>query len=121
MEGTLCVLGFIVVMLLNYWRQMREGDECVYLEEVKDSPADIPEQARWAVYRNKPLEPENPAASDLLEGAVAIGDHAAAVEILATMSEAERHQPEVMQQRIALARATGREDLAKRLEAELVD
>ncbi len=100
---------------------MREGDEFVYLDEVKDGPLNLPEQARWAVYRDKPLEPENPPASDLLEGAVAIGDHGAAVEILAAMSEAERHQPEIMRQRIALARATGKEDLAKRLEAELVD
>lgn len=119
MEGSLCVLGFIVVMLLNHWRQRREGDECVYLDEIEDGHADLPAQARWAVYREKPLAPEVPAASDLLEGALAIGDHSAAIEILSTMSDAERHQPETMRQRIALARATGKEDLARRLEAEM--
>ncbi|MCW1923811.1 hypothetical protein OKA05_14685 [Luteolibacter arcticus] len=115
------ILGFIVVVWLNHWRRKHEGDELVYLEQVKNGPKDLPGHARWAIYRNKPLDAAPPPASDLLEGAVAIGDHESAIEILESMSDEERHRPEVMQQRITLAKATGKEELARRLEAELAE
>jgi len=57
----------------------------------------------------------------MLEGAVAIGDHQSAIEILESMDEAALHRPEVMRQRIALAKATGKDELARRLEAELAE
>jgi len=120
LEASMIILGFIIVISLNLWRQHREGDEFVYLDEVKDAP-EIPAQARWAIYKNKPLDGASPAPADLLEGAVAIGDHESAVEILDSMSDEERHQPEVMRQRIALAKATGKDELARRLEAELAE
>jgi hypothetical protein len=119
METSFCILGFVLVMTLNIWRQRRDGDELVYLEEVTDAPASLPDQARWAVYREQPLEASPPAAADLLEGALAIGDHASAVEILAAMDETDRRRPAIMRQRIALARTTGKDELARRLEAEL--
>lgn len=119
MEASFCVLGLVLVMALNIWRQRRDGDELVYLEEVKDAPADLPDQARWAVYQSAPLEAGPPEAAVLLEGALAIGDHAAAVEILESMDDAERRQPEILRHRIALAQATGKDDLARRLAAEL--
>jgi hypothetical protein len=119
METSLIILGFILVIVINHWRHRREGDELVYLDEVKDAPKEVPDQARWAIYRDKPLEAGNPALADLLEGAVAIGDHESAIEILKAMSDEERHRPEVMRQRIALAKATGKDELARRLEAEL--
>jgi len=119
LEASVIILGFLIVILLNHWRHQREGaDEFVYLEEVKDAP-DLPSQARWAVYKEKPLEAGDPALSDLLEGAVAIGDHASAIDILDAMSAEEQHRPEVLRQRIALAKATGKDELARRLEAEL--
>jgi hypothetical protein len=122
LEATMIILGFLIVILLNHWRHQREGaDELVYLDEVKDAPKEVPDQARWAIYRNKPLEAGNPALADLLEGAVAIGDHESAIEILDSMSDAERHRPEVMRQRITLAKATGKDELARRLEAELAE
>jgi len=121
METSVIILGFILVLLINHWRRHREGDELVYLDEVKDAPKEVPDQARWAIYRDKPLEAGNPALADLLEGAVAIGDHESAIEILDAMSDEERHQPEVMRQRIALAKATGKDELARRLEAELAE
>jgi hypothetical protein len=119
MEASFCVLGFVLVMTINIWRQRRDGDELVYLDEVMDAPADLPEQARWAIYRDPPLPAAPPCDADMLEGAVAIDDHTSAVEILAGMDEATRRSPEVMRQRIALARASGKDDLARRLEAEL--
>lgn len=119
MEASFCVLGLVLVMALNIWRQRRDGDELVYLEEVKDAPADLPDQAKWAVYQNAPLEAASPGAAVLLEGALAIGDHASAVEILESMDDSQRRQPETLRLRIALAKATGKEELARRLEAEL--
>ncbi|HEY8990425.1 MAG TPA: hypothetical protein VIM46_00465, partial [Luteolibacter sp.] len=52
------------------------------------------------------------------EGALAIGDFEATAEALAAMDEAELARPETRRLRIALARATGRDELARRLEAE---
>lgn len=119
MEASFCVLGLVLVMGLNIWRQRRDGDELVYLEEVKNPPANLPDQARWAVYQNAPLAAGPPDASLLLEGALAIGDHASALEILEAMEDSERRKPETMLHRIALAKATGKDELARRLEAEL--
>jgi hypothetical protein len=34
MEATLAVIGLLVVLLLNHWRRLREGDELVYLDEL---------------------------------------------------------------------------------------
>lgn len=34
MEASFLVLGFVVVMTLNLWRQRREGDEFVHLDEL---------------------------------------------------------------------------------------
>ncbi len=119
LEASLAVLGLVLVIAINHWRQRREGDELVYLDEVRGAPDELPEQARWAVYRQQPLDPENPGPADLLEGALAIGDHETAVEVLADMSDEERHRPEVMRLRIELAKATGKEELARRLELEM--
>jgi ABC-type amino acid transport system permease subunit len=121
MEASVIILGFILVLLINHWRRHREGDELVYLDEVEDAPKAMPDQARWAIYRDKPLDAGDPVPADLLEGAVAIGDHESAIEILDSMSDEERHRPEVMRQRIALAKATGKDELARRLEAELAE
>lgn len=121
LETTLCILGFVVVMTLNHWRQVRDGDELVYLDQVKDAPADMPGQARWAVYQGEPLEPGTVEATDLLEGAIAIGDHEAALQILSSMSDAERTAPAVLKLRIALAEATGKTELARHLKKMLGD
>ena len=119
LEASLFIIGFVIVLTLNQWREMREGDELVYLEQVQDSPASLPDQARWAVYAQKPLEPGTVAAADLLEGALAIGDHAEALAILDGMSGEERAQPEVMKMRIALAEETGKGELAKELRSRI--
>jgi hypothetical protein len=119
MEASFCILGLSLVMGLNIWRQHRDGDELVYLEEVGDAPGHPQDQARSASYSNAPLATASPAANGPLEGALAIGDHTSALEILESMDDSERQKPEIMRQRIALALATGEHELAKRLEAEL--
>lgn len=119
LEITFIILGFVVVFTLNYWRQHRDGDELVYLDQVLDAPTDMPEKERWAVYKGKPLEPGTVVAGDFLEGALAIGDHDTAVEILAAMSDTERDAPAILKLRIELAEATGKMDLAAQLKTKL--
>ncbi|MDB6078510.1 MAG: hypothetical protein JWO82_2257 [Akkermansiaceae bacterium] len=117
METGLFIIGFCVVILLNHWRQVREGDEFVYLEEVKNAPANLPDQARWAIYKEKPLEAAEISAKDQLEGALAIADYDAALQILTEMPDEERAGDEVVALRIQLAKATGLTELAARLQA----
>lgn len=120
MEASFIILGLLIVMALNYWRLSRDGDELVYLEQAEGPGSEtLPESARWAIYQDQPLDPENPGLLAQAEGALEIGDHAGAVEALAAMKDAERDSPPVLKLRIELARATGKDDLAKRLEAKL--
>lgn len=119
MEGSLMVLGMLAVLLINYWRQRREGDELVYLERAEGPGSEeLPESSRWAIYRDKPLDSEVPEALFLAEGALEIGDYETSLESLTQMSDAERDRPAVLDFRIKLARATGKDELADRLEAK---
>jgi hypothetical protein len=121
LEGSFIVLGFMTVIFLNSWRRHKEGDEFVYLEQVEgpDVPANLPDQAKWAVYRQKPLDAGELSLLDQAEGAFAIGDHAAAAEAIGAMGHAELQQPETLRLRLELAKATGRLDLVKELEREI--
>jgi hypothetical protein len=118
MEASFAVLGLSLVVALNHWRQKKAGDELVYLEQV-ESEAGLPEHAAWAVFKDPPLDAELPTALEQAEGAMAIGDHQSAGEILASMTEAELRLPGTLAIRLELARAAGRDDLARSLEAEL--
>lgn len=121
LEGTFILLGMTTVVLLNSWRRHKEGDEFVYLEQVDgpDVPANLPDQAKWAVYREKPLEGGELSLLDQAEGAFAIGDYPAAVEAVGAMSPAELKAPETLRFRLELAKATGRLDLVAELEREI--
>lgn len=121
LEGSFAIIGLVTVISLNHWRMTRDGDEFVYLEEVSgpDVPTDLPDQAKWAIYREKPLDAENPSPLALAEGALAIGDYPAATEWIGGMSEEELKQPAALQLRLSLAKATGREDLVAKLENEI--
>ncbi|HSP44059.1 MAG TPA: hypothetical protein VLO11_14390 [Luteolibacter sp.] len=118
MEASFAVLGLSLVLAINHWRQKKAGDELVYLEQVEPE-AGLPEHAAWAVFKDPPLEAELPTALERAEGAMAIGDHEAAGEILAGMTEAELRLPGTLAIRLELAQAVGRHDLARSLEAEL--
>jgi hypothetical protein len=93
----------------------------VYLEQIEDAevPEGMPDQARWAVYREKPLEGEVPTLREQAEGAVAIGDFESAAEFIGAMPESDLKLPEILGLRIALAKASGKERLAAELENEL--
>lgn len=120
MEGSFMVLCLLIVMVINYWRLRREGDEFVYLEQAEGPGSEaLPDSAKWAIYREAPLDPEFPAVLAQLEGFLAIDDHEAAVEALAAMEPAERESPPVMKLRIELAERSGKTELAARLKAQL--
>jgi len=121
MEASFICIGLTVVVALNHWRQKRDGEELVYLEQLDgpDVPADLPEHAKWAVYREKPLPGETPTLLAQAEGALAIGDFQAAADSIGEMSEPELKRPETLMVRLELAKATGKSNLAARLENEL--
>lgn len=118
MEASFAVLGLSLVLIINHWRQKKAGDELVYLEQVEPE-AGLPEHAAWAVFKDPPQDVEMPTALEQAEGAMAIGDHHAAGEILAAMTEDELRLPGTLAVRIELARASGLHNLARTLEADL--
>jgi hypothetical protein len=119
MEASFAVIGLTIVLAVNHWRERKAGDELMYLEQVEDA-AGLPEHAAWALYRD-PLAGEVPPLLVQAEGALAIGDHETAAECLAAMPEEDLKRADVLKVRMDLARATGRSELADRLENELHD
>jgi len=53
LETSAFIGGLMVVLTINHWRQKRDGDELVYLDEV-DGAADLSEQTESAVDGEKP-------------------------------------------------------------------
>lgn len=121
LETSFVIIGMMVVFALNHWQQKRDGDEFVYLEQLDgtDEPAGMPEHAKWAVYREKPLDGEIPSLLEQAEGALAIGDYESAAQCISAMSEAELKRVETLVLRLELAKATGRDGLVHQLESEL--
>lgn len=119
MEASFLGFGLLVVFALNHWRRKREGDEFVYLEQAEGPGSEkLPAAARSVVYREAPEEPEQPDPLSRAEGALAIGDCDEAARLLAETDADILASPRGRSLRIALARATGREDLARRLERD---
>lgn len=121
MEASFICIGLTVVVALNHWHQKRDGEELVYLEQLDgpDVPSDLPEHAKWALYRDKPLPGETPTLLAQAEGALAIRDFQAAADFIGEMSEEELKRQETLVLRLELAKASGKSDLARRLEHEL--
>lgn len=120
MEGSFIIIGLLIVMMLNYWRLHREGDELVYLDQAEGPGSEtLPDSARWAIYKDQPPSGENPALLDQAEGALEVADYDTAIEAFAAMNDAERESAPVLKLRITLARATGKDDLIKKLETKL--
>ncbi len=121
LEASFVIIGFTIVIAINHWRQTRDGEEFVYLEQIKsaDVPKGMPDQAQWAVYREKPLAGEVPALREQAEGALAIGDLESAAELIGAMPEADLKLPEILALRLDLAKASGKRELAAELEKEL--
>lgn len=115
------VTGLIVVVGLNHVRNKREGDEFVYLEQVCDPGVveDFPERSSFAVYRDRPLPGVEPSVMDEIEGALEIGDHDEATALFGKLGDAELKLPGVLALRLRLARETGKDDVARRIEGEI--
>lgn len=118
LELSFAIIGLSIVLMINHLRQKRVGDELVYLEQVNE-PIILPDHASWALFREVPLSGQEPGLLDQAEGALAIGDYQAAAGLLATMPEDQLVLPETLLLRITLAKATGRFDLAEKLEIQL--
>lgn len=121
LEGSFVVLGLLIVTSLNSWRRSKEGDEFVYLDQVTgpEVPSDLPDQAKWVIYREQPLQGEGVSLLEQAEGAVAIGDFESASAVIASMSHEELAADGVLEVRIALAEGSGKPELAGKLRAEL--
>ena len=121
LEICFAILGLIIVVALNNMRMKCNGDEFVYLEEVADPlvRAGLPDRSTFAIYKDPPLDGVEPAPLDQIEGAIAVGDHENAAQMLATLDDADLKQPAVLTLRLRLARETGKHDLAQRIEREL--
>lgn len=121
LEASFLLIGLFIVISLNIWRRQKDGDECVYLEQVSgpDVPNNLPDNARWAIFREAPLDVVGPSALELAEGALATGDLDAATQWIATLEPELLRQPEVLRLRLELARASGHHDLATRLQREI--
>ncbi len=121
LEACFLILGLIIVIGLNNIRMRRNGDEYVYLEEVEDpgAHANLPARSSFAIYKDRPLDGGEIAPLDAIEGALDADDPAQAAEWLAALDDDQLRQPACLALRIRLARATGKTDLADRLEREL--
>jgi len=121
LEGTFVFIGIVTIMSLNHWRQKKEGEEFVFLDQVSgpDVPGNLPDSAKWAIYAKEPLQGEVPSLLAQAEGAFSIGDSNQATQILAAMTTEELSEPETLRFRLELARSTGHKALAARIEEEL--
>ncbi len=121
METSFVILGLLIVVSINHRRRMKDGDDFVFLEQVDDTnvPNHLPDQAKWALYRDKP---ENLIPLTLLEkaeGAFAIGEYNSASLMISEMELSELKQRDTLVLRMALAKATGKMDLFAALEQEV--
>jgi len=120
LEASFVSLGLLIVLCLNSWRRVKEGDELVYLDQVEGPGTEhLPEQARWAMYREKPLPPGTVSLQEQAEGAVAIGDFESAAALIAAMSHEELAADGVLELRLALAEGVGKTTLAEKLRGEI--
>jgi len=121
MEASFVILGILIVITINHRRRIKDGDEFVFLEQVDetDVPTNLPDQAKWALYRDKPEVHVNLTLLEKAEGAFAIGDYHAASLMISEMELAELKQQDTLALRMALAKATGKMELFATLEKEV--
>lgn len=120
MEGSFVVLGLLIVVGLNSWRRVKDGEEFVYLDQVEGPGVEnLPDQARWAIYHERPLPPGTISLLEQAEGAVAISDFESAASFIAAMNHEELAEDGVLEVRLALAQAAGKTALVERLQGEM--
>lgn len=121
METTFVILGIVLVITINHWRRVKEGDDFVFLEQIdaQNAPKGLPDHAKWALYREKPQDPVALSLLEKVQGALAIGDYGMATQWISEMESAELKQVETLELRIELAEATGKTELLTELREEL--
>ncbi|MFP6867163.1 MAG: TM2 domain-containing protein [Roseibacillus sp.] len=117
LDFTIFLFGVVLILWLNMFIRAREGDEFVYLEQVEgpDVPADLPEEARSAVFREKPVPQGLEPSLASIEGALALDDLGEAADLLFELPPDQVDEPEVLTLRIQLARKQGHEEKAVEL------
>jgi hypothetical protein len=80
MEITLFVLGIVLVMTLNHWRQRRDGDELVYLEELQSASDEPADDGRRALRAEATAAPQSAPAANPPGDAAAPGTHGPTIE-----------------------------------------
>ncbi len=118
LEASFLFIGFGIVLFINGYRRKKEGEELVYLDQVDDAE-NLPDHAKWAIYTERPMDGEEPSLMDCIDGAAAAEDWDELAEMLGHLSATELKLPNVLEARVALAKASGKMEKVDELEAEL--
>lgn len=120
LEPLLFVMFFTAVVLINRWRRNREGDEWVYLmdDDVIDQRAQR-SGVHDAVFSSAPTVIDEYVELDVIEGLVEMGALDDALERLADLSPGCLDSEAGLRTRLKLAKASGKLELAARLETML--
>ncbi len=121
LDFSIFLFGIVLILWLNWFIRAREGDEYVYLEQVEgpEVPADLPAEARTAVFTEEPESQGLAPALAAIEGALELDDPAVAAELLYELPPDALGSPEVLSLRIRLARKNGDLPKARQLVEEL--
>lgn len=121
METSFVILGILIVITINHRRRMKDGDDFVFLEQVDEqgAPNDLPDQAKWVMYREKPEPVVKLTLLEKAEGAFAIGEYETASLLISEMEISELKKYETLVLRMALAKATGKLELFASLQQEV--
>ena len=120
LDFSLFVLGVILVLSLNWYIRARNGDECVYLEQVDNPPEGLPERARSAIFNEEPESQGLAPNLAAIEGALALNDLSEATSLLFELPQDHLETPDVLALRIALARRKGHLEKADSLLKKLM-
>lgn len=120
LEPLLFVMFFTAVVLINRWRRNRDGDEWVYLMD--DKVIDQSSQrlgVHDAVFASTPTAIDESVELEVIEGLVDMGSIEDALERLAELSPECLESEAGLRTRLKLATASGKLELAARLESLL--
>ena len=121
LDFSIFLFGVILILWLNYFVRLKDGDEYVYLEQVEgpDLPADLPAEARSAVFPEEPVQQGLAPVLAAIEGALDLEDYSEATTLLLALPPKELDSPDVLALRISLAERQGHDEKAAELRKEL--
>lgn len=103
MELSFVIFGFTAVFTINHFRRKWDGEELVYLEKVDDPEAPLSSDSRSVILPERaekvpPLEVSLAA----IEGALEMGDHAEARDLLSRIPLEHVNNPSVKELSVKL-------------------